>query len=408
MISIDVRVPSPPPLLWLTLTLTLRLTLTLTLTLSLTVILTLALALALALRLTLSPILTLLLSSVPHLYRHLPGVAAATPMEATTPAYARGGHTTPAPRQQQQQQQRPPSSIHESLDTGAEAESETDAAEGRRIGAHLFATPGLTPIHPAQQTPDHRNDPVAGGVDGVGGNRREMGVIPSPSTIMSMFPGSPHLAAAFAASAERGAAAAAAATASGRDMDTSGSPSMFLSGLLQRSPDTAAYADAASSAEADPMARLSAIMAAGVRRGYAMGASSGAGVTAACLEEEGRGSMYLHSTRMAAAGLGTSGLGETGGDGGGGAAGEAGVGGRASRARGGIGGRRVGGRLSFSSATGTDDGESGGEGGEGGGDGRLEVEERVSKRAVRGHAGRFVVLFGVYVCVLKRFLYGSG
>ncbi|CAM9791180.1 unnamed protein product, partial [Sphacelaria rigidula] len=136
-----------------------------------------------------------------------------------------------------------------------------------------------------------------------------MDTLASPSTIMSaMFPGSPDGAvAAYAASADRGVAAAAGLI--GRGMDTSGSPSMFLSGLLQRSPDTAAFADAASSLEVTTMARTSAAIAAGFHRGMAMGGASGAGAAAAGIDEEARGSMYLHSTRMAAAGLGTSALG---------------------------------------------------------------------------------------------------
>lgn len=206
----------------------------------------------------------------------------------------------------------------EGMDVGQEV-VETGPEAGVRFGGPLFATPGLTPIHPAQQTPDQADQGL-----GVGDGARA---------------------------------------------GTATTPSTFLSGLLRGSPDTAAIADATSRLETPLASRHHE-------------------------EEEGgellsMGAAGAGATRMAAAGLGTSVVGD-GGEGAG--AGGRGMTRRTSRGGGG-GGRRVGGRLSFSSAVGTEDG-SGGEGSEGGvrgGGTGSSAEEKASRAPPRTHASRYAL-----------------
>lgn len=221
------------------------------------------------------------------------------------------------------------------------------------FGARFLATPGLTPILPAR-TPDAAIGGYGGGGGGGGGP--------------------------------------------GEEEDT---PSMFLSGLLRgSSPGTVGASVGAAAAAA---------AAAATDEGDAEGVSVRDSTP---VHGDGRamGAAGVRAARMAAAGYGVTGAGAGGGAGAGAGAGAGGYGAREAYTRGeaagagtgggggrvtrGAGGRRIGGRLSFSSALGADDGS--GEEGAGGAGGEQEERARTGggTTGVRVSGRRWVVGLG--------------
>ena len=236
------------------------------------------------------------------------------------------------------------------------------------FGARFLATPGLTPILPAR-TPDA----AIGGYGGGGGG---------------------------------GGVGGGGGDGPGEEEDT---PSMFLSGLLRGSSSGAVGASVGAAA--------AAAAAAATDEGDAEGASIRGG-TPVHVDGRAMGAAGVRAARMAAVGYGVTRAGATGGGAGAGAgAGAGGYGAREAYTRGeaagagagtgggggrvtrGAGGRRIGGRLSFSSALGLDDG-SGEEGTAAAGGGQEEsASTGGSTTGARVSGRRWVVGLGPgFVC----------